>query len=573
MLDRLPLEIQLKISENLPQTDCYHLLLCSRSLYQTNIQRLYQSIIIDGSRLYYHKELENYDDLRELDGLEVKSSIIKTTYGLKNFVKSVSTSNLLSSYIELLEVGSNLPGIEFDSIKLLEKLMLRLTGLRSLKFEYNSCFININKLIKSIPCQKNLISINCDYLKPDDDVLHEISNLKEITLSHFGFNLNIGKFKKLIKLEINRSHSSSYPLQYISNEINYNSKKDDFKEGDLKLSNLFKSNRSRKLKLNHLKLNSFSLKSSDSKILIDNIDFTNLKSLELLDITELSGLTNNGIHTEFELPNDMNPDEFEEIIIQQMNNSNLQLSPYTRNHQYSESFISTLKPHLTQLNVLALDLYTDFKDDGAELIEHINDLKTLYVNFRWNGSRQQYFNTTFTKMFFNYMKAISIHKNLKNLILDSINESKHELIGFNFKIISKLLLNLNGLKTLKLNSKLNDLIQFMNFINSNLKQLTFLEIRLFEFDFKRSLTEQHFISFEMLKRENHGVEGDDNADKLTQDSLDLDSLNLYGILLEFKLKTNVQYLKIFNIIVDLKELKIKDRGLDEWFSHNLRNYQ
>ncbi|GME97966.1 unnamed protein product [Ambrosiozyma monospora] len=235
------------------------------------------------------------------------------------------------------------------------------------------------------------------------------------------------------------------------------------------------------LGLKSLKLSGFFINSNEVDKLIQRIDFKKLQKLELVEMKE----------------------DITEPIPQHVR----QLQ------QTHDSLLFRLQSHVFDLSYLALDLNNNYKDYGPEFLSSINDLKFVYLNLRWNKIKEQSNqDVSPDKLFAKYMHGLVKHSNLQCLLIDCVNETKFELIDLNCDVIMNTLRHFNQLKTLKLNLKVVNLIRFVEFVKMHLGKLKFLELSLTEFNFRKTLTEQHVINFQIIKRksqQNNSVTGAD----------------------------------------------------------------
>ncbi|GMG19356.1 unnamed protein product [Ambrosiozyma monospora] len=593
MLSKLPLELQQEISNHLPQSDCYHLIQTSKQNYKIHKPRLYRSIIITTKRQYYHKELRSFDDVRTTESQgQFKSSLIRTGYGLKAFFRSLMKGNDISigkgsevqnensHFVEYLEVGDELPGIEIDAAMMLSSMACCLNNLKGLKMNYSSCFFKVeDSFLSKLPRLSKLKSLDCESLKLklSQEGFLVNDSLKELKLSRSGrgnvsHGLNLGVLSKLSVLELNGAKSIEYPLTYMKQEISYNLKNDDT-DIEFKVMDYFQeilTPESSSLELKSLKLSGFSIDSKEVDKLIQHINFNRLKKLELI--------------------------EMKEAITEPIPQHDTQLQ------HIHDSLLSRLQSHVPNLSYLALDLNNNYKDYVPNFLLAINDLKVVYLNLRWNKIKERSSqDVSPEKVFANYMHSLVKHSNLQCLLIDCVNETKFELIDLNCDVILSNLGHFSQLKTLKLNLKVVDLIRFVQFVKIKLGKLKFLELCLTEFNCRKTLIEQHVINFQIIKKksqQNSSVTGTKSGiessvttimpapqgctivsdDDYRQDSelcmsdLELRSLNLFKILKSFQINTNIEYLKIFNMIVELKDLEIRGKGLEYWFNEQLKGY-
>ncbi|OWB65871.1 hypothetical protein B5S33_g4703 [[Candida] boidinii] len=270
MIQLLPNEIIQIIIEQLSQSDCFHLCIVNKNFNELCLPKLYRSITIDSKLTIYHNELNFTNDLRKLpsnidyynnkkDNNSIlkpnftKITIIKTYYGLKRFFKTVLNNLNLINLINYLEISKNLPDnfIEIEFIKnLKDYLFPNLNNLKFLIFHYQSCFLNLNNLILSLPefnrnvphiNSNNLLKIDCDFLdlnnekrrklsspsslsrQPKNQIYNKLKSLNQLTLINFqngenlkilNLNNNLELINNLKFLELSRLSKLTFPINF-----------------------------------------------------------------------------------------------------------------------------------------------------------------------------------------------------------------------------------------------------------------------------------------------------------------------------------------------------------------------
>ncbi|ODV93772.1 hypothetical protein PACTADRAFT_35524 [Pachysolen tannophilus NRRL Y-2460] len=664
MIDNLPVELLSVVIDCLPQTDCYHLLLTNKSLSSIVRKKLYRAIIIDSSTNYYHKELLDFNDLSlikysyndKIVCKYYKSTVIRTNHGLKLFFKTLFKNPSLIGFVEYLEIYKKLPDhlLEFELLKYFKKLFPLLINLKSLNFHYNSCFINLLELINYLPKNNDrLIAINGDFSvnqRQKKSLQNNLSiknlndnfkNLNKISIENFLSSSNalngvLLPLKKNLKfLEISKNNRIVFPNNYqvinaIDIDFNYlqdrfnkyfnNDMTNDLSQNDFSLifrnssnrnnitisttetseenniiKNLFKDNITvnRKLKLLEIRLDSFVLTSSDSKILSNAVYLENLQKLTLLNITELVD------------------------------------SDRHRHYNNEKFFLTDLAPYLSNVEELNIDFYNELRDCIPELISSISNLRKLYVDIRWDASRERVHNISWDGLCSIYFESILKHKNtMTNLLIDTKNEAQNHqnnnnLVMFqegeqqqqrdethlgksndyyikplNIIILADYLINLKNLHNLRLPLSIVNLSFFINECLENFKNLEFLEIIFSEFNtsanyetngandgiasnYNRHLgtllvspSQSTYASLNssLSSLNSLTVEDQGNDFKLEEFNLNIGTITEIAQ----KIKQNCQslrYLKIFNVITELRsvdDIKVKERGLDDWFNYKLR---
>ncbi|KAH3668990.1 hypothetical protein OGAPHI_002745 [Ogataea philodendri] len=386
MLASLPNELVLEICDGLSQADCFHLMLCSRSLYKCGLRRLYRSIIVDSSDICLEQCFEDYYGTRDLCGSKVRSTRVRTSYGTKQLVRTLSeTEHCL--LVERIEIKQE---VELPMARCLFKMInLKCADIPNAGFLSNL----------------DLRSLTTNRLKKFN------RTTKELRLTKYS-PIDLAQMPALEKLCVSGMISSSLkPIR-------------------ASLSSIFHSNGTR-IQLKEFGLESAIIHPEEVMSLKTNFDFSQLRVLRLADIVEYP-CSSQGLALQDLCEFDLNR------WISHMAQST-ECVP-------EKSFLMQIAPDLVNLQSLDLDVSNCIYDYGAELISTISYLQTLRVKISPTHCSAQ----TLDKMTEKYFESIGLHKGLQHLCINTKQPVKLEsvrthLVGLNQLKSLQLCISLNDM--------------------------------------------------------------------------------------------------------------------------------
>ncbi|KAG7797193.1 hypothetical protein KL929_002899 [Ogataea haglerorum] len=358
MIEALPSELVLQVCQNLHQSDCFHLMLCNKFLSRCCRKRLYQSIIVDDESLYLDELLEDSYYLRDICGVKVYSSRVKSSYGLKQLIKTLTESDMVS-LIQRIEVNQDLG--------LLRECIPRMTNLKCAQLPESG--------VLDAP---GLRSLRTKKLEGFNHDLHEL----ELTQS---CKLTVSDFKRLKKLSVTGITSTS------------------LKQYRVTLSSLFITD-GYKLKLHALTIKSALIYPQESQILLQAVDFSKLQVLRLIDVFEYPTLS---------LPE--TDIKWEELRVSDFRQWMSRLSDRNRLLETGEMLLEALRPQVKGLKVLELQVCNFLADRGPQFISSIADLRKLVVTIPWQNCVDYDPDARIRA----YLQSISLHANLRHLVIES----------------------------------------------------------------------------------------------------------------------------------------------------------
>ncbi|KAG7885059.1 hypothetical protein KL938_001316 [Ogataea parapolymorpha] len=358
MIDTLPSELVLQVCQNLHQSDCFHLMLCNKFLSQCCLKRLYQSIIVDDESLYLDELLEDTYYFRDICGVKVYSSRVKTSYGLKQLIRTLTESDLVC-LVQRIEVNQDLG--------LLRHCIPKMTNLKCAQLPESG--------VLSAP---GLQSLRTEKIEGFNYDLHEL----ELTQS---CKLTVSNLKNLKKLSVTAIARNS------------------LKQYRVPLSSLFNTN-GHKLKLHELTIKSALIYPQEPQILLEALDFTKLRVLRLIDLFEYPTLS---------LPE--TDIKWEELRVSEFRQWMSRLSEGNRLLQTAKMLLEALSPQVKGLKVLELQVCNFLADHGPQFISSITDLRTLKVKI----PSQHFVDHDPDSRIRAYLQSISLHKNLRHLVIES----------------------------------------------------------------------------------------------------------------------------------------------------------
>ncbi|KAG7894498.1 hypothetical protein KL905_002645 [Ogataea polymorpha] len=361
MIDTLPSELVLQVCQNLHQSDCFHLMLCTKFLSQCCLKRLYQSIIVDDESLYLDQILEDSYYLRDICGVKVYSSRVKTSYGLKQLIRTLTETDLVC-LVQRIEVNQDLG--------LLRHCIPRMTNLKCAQLPESG--------VLSAPGLRSLRTKKLEGFNYD---LHEL----ELTQS---CKLTISDFKHLKKLSVTAIARNS------------------LKQYRVPLSSLLNTN-GHKLKLHELTIKSALIYPQEPQILLEALDFTKMRVLRLIDLFEYPTLSFPETDIKWE---ELRVSEFRQWMSRLS-----RLSEGIRLLQSTKTLLEALSPQVKGLKVLELHVCNFLADHGPQFISSITDLRTLKVNI----PSQQCVDHDPDSRIRAYLESISLHSNLRHLVIES----------------------------------------------------------------------------------------------------------------------------------------------------------
>ncbi|KAG7840973.1 hypothetical protein KL942_001961 [Ogataea angusta] len=358
MIEALPSEIVLQICQNLHQSDCFHLMLCNKFLSQCCRERLYQSIIVDDESLYLDDLLEDSYYLRDICGVKVYSSRVRTSYGLKQLIRTLTESDSVL-LIQRIEVNQDLG--------LLRHCIFRMTNLKCAQLPESG--------VLNAPC---LQSLRTRKLEGFNNNLYEL----ELTQS---CKLSVSDFKHLRKFSVNGIARTS------------------LKQYRVPLSSLFITY-GHKLKLQELTIKSALIYPQESKLLLEAVEFSRVQVLRLIDLFEYPTLSVPETDIKWE---DLRMSDFPQWISR--------LSEDNQFPQTGKVLLEALSPYVKGLRVLELQVCNFLADHGPQFISSITDLRTLKVKIPC----QHFVASDMDTRIRAYLQSISLHTNLCHLVIES----------------------------------------------------------------------------------------------------------------------------------------------------------
>ncbi|KAK6459260.1 uncharacterized protein RJT20DRAFT_132400 [Scheffersomyces xylosifermentans] len=300
----LPVEIIQRISLSLNQHELFQFAYTSKALYQIVQPRFYYCITVDASKTVFtnkksvHSQYSNFTIVPSYSnarGIQVNAVNISTLYSLKQFFKTILEKPQYCSFIRYLSFHEKIPDIpDVVFYGYLSKLVGRLTNIRSFQW-FNNCYSLPIELILKLNSSYGLVELsgNMNLMNMRSDLLFSFKELKHLHISQFVDanylkELDLSQFPFLDELVLSKGACGNSDFQFYKNndEIDYTNI--DFSGYNDCIINLFHGyNSNKKLRLKSLTFKDIALTSEDAKILLYNIDFSDLRSFSILNSVEL----------------------------------------------------------------------------------------------------------------------------------------------------------------------------------------------------------------------------------------------------------------------------------------------
>ncbi|CCE87088.1 Piso0_005625 [Millerozyma farinosa CBS 7064] len=452
-LERLPLEVKLRIANELSQFDCLNLMKTSKSMYFSTLPRLYQHIIVDQNYSQFSKEYDfryfyKPDDQSESE--ICSCSYIKSPYNFKRFISQylelhdnfVNRVKEFSKYngdfmfpsikhFKCIEIPDSLNTYDYDLSSNLLSFFSRLESLHELvwlndnfRVEYLTILPNyesITDLMINIKFSNYLndfswvnISQNNDRKsttntgKSSRDKMLNFINVTNFQIRPF---LNSRRLSKIIDgllvgdnadrisdnlktLRLARFDKDTNALVPGYKDLVSYTEESSLSDLDLgTIKSIFINSKLKRLNnLTNLSLNNCLLMSEEANILIDSINLQQLKVLELKNISE------------YRILNRVN-DQVESIRSPSGDTHHTQ-DETTMNGE--QSFIQRIAPYLYSLRHLRIDYRECLTDTVPGFLEKIpsEQLMSLDVTVRYNSSKLHIFSDSIDNLLRAYAAAI-----------------------------------------------------------------------------------------------------------------------------------------------------------------------
>lgn len=195
----LPIEIKVKITNNLSQYDLVNLASVSKSFYDAAMFSLYENIVVDTSYSILNDSLRTDKNQR--------CTYIKTKYNLKKFMKSLSQDEIQTAFplgilVKSLKIYSLPDGVSnMEIVNFVHRSINSLTRLSCLYWESGSRKLPLDTL-QYLPNKKELTSlaINLDLSKCTEADIH-FPQLERLSVVPFNNSDTLCKFMQQISIE------------------------------------------------------------------------------------------------------------------------------------------------------------------------------------------------------------------------------------------------------------------------------------------------------------------------------------------------------------------------------------
>ncbi|CDO94709.1 unnamed protein product [Kluyveromyces dobzhanskii CBS 2104] len=195
----LPIEIKVKITNNLTQYDLVNLASVSKSFYDAAMFTLYENIVVDASYSVLNDALRTDKHMR--------CTYIKTNYNLKKFMKSLSEDEMETAFplgilVKSLKIISLPDGVSnLEIVNFVHRSIGSLTRLSCLYWESGSRKLPLDTL-HYLPNKKELTSlaINLDLSKCEETDIH-FPRLERLSIVPFNNSETLCKFMEHVSIE------------------------------------------------------------------------------------------------------------------------------------------------------------------------------------------------------------------------------------------------------------------------------------------------------------------------------------------------------------------------------------
>lgn len=452
-LDKLPFEIRLKVANQLSQFDCLNLLRTNRAMYSSTIPRLYQHIIIDQNYSQFNKEYDfrHYifmDDFNDYE--DFSCSYIKSSYNFKRFLQYYLRmhQSLENNNAKFNKFG---PSASYPYIRKIQCIDLP-DSLNIYDYELNE---NLNNFFGKLTHLKELVWLNDNFRLEYLEMLPNYLSITTLVLN-IKFSNYLSEFHSPTGLEFGslEADDNSGKLMIFPNLINFQIRPFQNSNRLIKIINNLLISCKPDIISEHLRILKLSRFDKDISVLVppsqNLVTTSEISELNELDLGTINALF---VRSELKYLNNLSillfnnclltPDD-SQTLINSVNLSNLKtlelknISEYQRIHEtvsnaeevisyLQKSFIVKIAPFLSSLEHLCIDYRESLTDSVPDFLKSIasDNLKSLDLTIRFNQSKLNSFNNDINEFYSAYSNAIISGNKCKTLVKLSI-ETKEE---------------------------------------------------------------------------------------------------------------------------------------------------